>query len=268
MRSISNSLGVNKLSKYLSGTKLGQRLSSLEDWQVQGRNELDWLKENNIQFVRYCDMEYPQSFRRLCFPPLGLTVYGSTKNLNADCLSVVGSRNPNLYSRQWLQESLKIFVNEVDVVIASGGAYGIDQLAHNICLRLKRPTICFLPSGFRRLYPCSLAKIMTEFETQGSTVVSQFSPFQDLYKGQFCARNELMAILGGATFVVEAGLKSGTMLTAKHAISHDREVWTLPCHPASGSGKGNLELLYSGATLIRDFNDMKLAWSMLSCGFS
>ncbi|MCB0356033.1 MAG: DNA-protecting protein DprA [Bdellovibrionales bacterium] len=258
---ISPEKNLNEYAKYISHEKSRQKLENLSSCEhLQFAKEYEWLQKRSIQLLVPTHKFYPNSFRALRHPPV-LSVLGHLEALSRDSLAVVGSRNTSSSSIDWMRSELSQFIVENKVVISSGGARGVDQEAHRITIANNKPTICFLPSGLAKVYPPSLIHWLESIIDNGGVIVSQFSPFTPIYKSHFHYRNELIAALSCATLVVEANMRSGSMMTARYAIDMGKEVSTLPCSPVNCSGKGNLKLLQDGAQLIVSNEDLQVLWA-------
>lgn len=221
--------------------------------------EYDWLNSKGIIIISPWDEQYPKEFLNLKFPPI-LTVMGNSKLLQHPSLAVVGSRQPSQVTIDWMRRELNEFIKKEPIILVSGGARGIDQEVHRLCVANLKPTICFLPSGLARVYPNNLISWFEPILNSGGLIVSQFSPFTQIFKSHFHRRNELIACLSCASFIVEAKLRSGSLLTAKKALELGREIATLPCSPNIVSGRGNLQLLIEGAQMITDSLDLQVFW--------
>ena len=203
--------------------------------------------------------DYPSAFFKLNRPPATITYLGCLSQSKASFpITIVGSRNMDEISCRWLDFYLPKVIEKYKLHIISGGARGIDQKAHYISLRLQRPTLCFLPSGLDHIYPRSLNENKKYILDKGGAFVSCFPPHFKMYKSFFHIRNQLMAVYSSLLFVVQAQRKSGTMLTAQKALDYGIPVGVLPGSPLSFSWQGNLQLLYDGAYLIRDDQDLSL----------
>ncbi|MCB9026598.1 MAG: DNA-protecting protein DprA [Bdellovibrionaceae bacterium] len=223
------------------------------------KKEYDWLIEKGIHVLGPWDHNYPKEFKSLKSQPL-LSVMGNIDVLQSPSLAVVGSRQPSQVSIDWMRRELNDFIKSVSVILVSGGARGVDQEVHRLCIANLKPTICFLPSGLARVYPNNLISWFEPILNSGGIIVSQFSPFTQIFKNHFHRRNELIACLSCASFIVEAKLRSGSLLTAQKALHLGREIATLPCSPNIESGRGNLQLLLEGAQMITDSLDLQVFW--------
>ena len=227
-------------------------------WQ-RSQKQVEWLLNKGVHLLSPWHVDYPEAFKSLRSPPF-LSVFGDPRILSYPAMSVVGSRSPNYLSLEWMRRELYAFIKESEVVIVSGGARGVDQEAHRLCIANKKPTICFLPSGLAKVYPADLLHWFSSILDTGGAIVSQFAPFTQLYKSHFHRRNELIAALSRASLIVEARLRSGSLLTARKAMDLGREVGTLPCSPHLMNGRGNLQLLMEGAQMITNSEDLNTFW--------
>jgi DNA processing protein len=205
----------------------------------------------------YGDLKFPMAFRNLADPPWTLTVLGDVEALHRQSISIIGSREPGEESIDWLERELGAWPKN-GWVFNSGGARGIDQKAHQICLRHQCPTVIFLPSGVDNIYPGSLKSANGVVKSSGSCFVSEFEDDFVMRKYSFSFRNRLIAALGKALLVIEAGEKSGSLMTGRIALEMGRPVFVIPGHPAQGRFRGSLDLLRTGAQWIENAQDLTL----------
>ena len=234
-------------------------------WLQKLENEHLWLEKRGVRLLAPWEKEYPQVLKELASPPF-LSILGDLKVLSSPSMAVVGSRNPSSMSINWLRSEFSEFLLKNQVTVISGGARGIDQEAHRICMSRKTPTICFLPSGLAKVYPAEIVKWFELIVLQGGAIVSQFSPFTRIYKSNFHRRNELIVALSKATFVVEAKQRSGSLMTATKTVKWGKEVATLPSHPNSPTGRGSIQLLTEGAQMLVDAQDLNIFWQRNNLG--
>jgi DNA processing protein len=223
--------------------------------------ELDWIQQNKAQVVTFFDDGYPAHLRLLEDPPQILTWWGELNHNFSDSLSVVGSRHAAKGTMLWMEQHLDRFFSQVPVVCVSGGARGVDQKAHLLAIRNKRPTICVLPSGLNHIYPSGLNQWKSLILDGGGAIVSPFSPFDHMQKRFFIERNRYIAGWSKLTFVLEAKRRSGTMLTARWAQQFGRDLAVLPSAPTD-CGMGGLDLIVDGAYPIRDQYDLLQAYQL------
>ena len=199
---------------------------------------------------------YPDQFLRLEEIPYLLRMQGSPIWLIKPGLAVVGSREPSNLSLQWMTQELAIFFERQNCFSVSGGARGVDQKAHALSLLQETPTVALLPSGMKALYPSYFGDWIQPIIKQGGAVISEYEDNQKMLKHHFLQRNRLISALGQATLIIEAGLKSGTLLTARQSLEQSRPVWVVPGHPIDSRFQGSVNLICDGATPFRDAQDL------------
>ncbi len=231
-------------------------------WWTKAADELARDSEQGIQFLLSTDADFPNSLRALRDPPWVLSAKGSVGVLSQPSISVVGAREAAPEALQWMDEHLGSFLNCLPLAVVSGGARGVDQIAHRTALRVPRPTVVFLPSGLSSIYPLDLKDWLLPVLEGGGAFVSEFHPRTPMRKWNFHVRNRLIAGQSAITLVVQARRRSGTWMTAKLALEEGRAIGCLPASPWESSFGGNLELLNEGATLIRDAQDLLLFQSI------
>jgi DNA processing protein len=141
-------------------------------------------------------------------------------------------------------------------VITSGLALGIDGVAHRAALAAGGLTLAVLGSGHRRIYPAAHRPLAQAILEQGA-VVSEFPPTMSARPHHFPARNRIVSGLSQGVVVIEAGHRSGALITARLAVAQGREVFVVPRHALDPAGAGGHRLLREGATLIRDVRDIE-----------
>lgn len=159
--------------------------------------------------------------------PALLWVLGQVNTLqNPKTLSIVGSRIASSYGLEVTKDLVKTAVAR-DFVIVSGGALGIDASAHKNALSLGGKTIAIMAGGLDRLYPAKNLDLFQEIQQSGA-VISEMPPGTAPARWRFLQRNRLIAAIGQATVVVEAGFRSGSLNTAGHANELDKPVGAIP----------------------------------------
>lgn len=227
----------------------------LSFWK-NGSDEILRYKARGFHFLLPGDPGYPRLLEHIPDPPAVLSVLGNVSALSNLCVSIVGTRDPSAGTLNWMQENLSEFFDKLQVTVVSGGARGVDQMAHRLALQAKAPTVVTLPSGLATLYPESLKEWILPICESGGAFVSEYHPRTVMRKWHFQERNRLIAGLSLWTFIVEGKLRSGTWLTAKKALSAGREIAALGASPWMTGFSGNLALLADGATMIRDAQDL------------
>jgi DNA processing protein len=183
-------------------------------------------------------------------PPLVLWLNGPERLVDVaerGC-SIVGTRAATAYG-EFVAADLASGLAERDVAVVSGGAYGIDGVAHRATLSAEGLTVAVLAGGIDVPYPAGHAALLRRISEQGA-VVSEYPPGVRPARYRFLTRNRLVAALSGATVVVEAGLRSGAANTAAWASSMGRPVCAVPGPVTSSASAGCHVLLRGGAHLV------------------
>jgi len=199
----------------------------------------------NYQITRSSDSNYPEVFKDLEDAPETLYYYGNLDLIQYQRnISIVGTRAPSLYgkhSTRALVQSLKSY----DACIVSGLARGIDSEAHMSAIESGLPTIAVIASGLESYdYGGTQRKIFNEMRRRDNClIITEFEPEYGAQKRNFPHRNRLIAALSPVTVVIEAGLKSGTLVTAEHALKQGKKLMALPGDISKESFKGSNQLL-------------------------
>ena len=220
------------------------------------------LVSQDIQVCSILDVTYPTNLNHLAEPPLVLYYQGNWSVLNQyKWLTVVGSRMPTVYTKKVLQNILEP-VCQAGVGVVSGLALGVDTLAHQIALQAQSATVWIFGSGldFDSFYPAENWGLKQQILEQGGLVISEYPPGTEPLSYNFPKRNRLLAALGSVVWVVQAGQKSGSLITASLARDLGKTVATVPGSIYDDSLAGNLNLLRDGANLILEFADL---WQLL-----
>jgi DNA processing protein len=189
--------------------------------------------------------------------PLALWVRGSQASLDrlSKSVAVVGSRGATTYG-EFATEAVVAALVEKGLSVISGGAYGIDAIAHKSTLALQGNTVAVMAGGIDKLYPSGNSQLLKRV-TETGAVVSEMPPGSIPTKWRFLQRNRLIAALSQSTIVVEANWRSGALNTATHAQTLDREIYAVPGPISSPKSAGTNKLIADGrAQLIVDPADL------------
>ena len=245
-------------SSYLMGQiqseKLHKYLKSQPSWEAQAQQEWQWCVSHKVCLSVPGDEDYP--FQGLEEPPLLVSYMGSPCWKERLCLSIVGSREPGSDSLLWMETYLPPLLKQRELTIVSGGARGVDQKAHGVSLQMAQPTLSILPSGLGQFYPKSFQIWLPHILAHGGAIISSFSPHCKIHKYHFYKRNRLIAGVSKAVLIIEARRKSGSLLTAKHALDLGKPIGSVPGSPVDEKALGNLDLIADGAVMIRDDKDL------------
>lgn len=179
-------------------------------------------------------------------PPVMLYYRGDISLIETDCIAMVGTRACSSYGRD-AATRLATDLCAYNVTIVSGLATGIDSSAHRATLKAGGKTIAVLGSGLDCVTPVSNYNLCNEIIESGGLVLSEYSPRFEGMKFSFPERNRIISGLSVGVIVVEAGLKSGALITANYAAEQNRYVFAVPGSILSGKSLGSNRLLYDGA---------------------
>ncbi|QEW05022.1 DNA-processing protein DprA [Nitrincola iocasae] len=201
-----------------------------------------------LQVIGFDCPGYPPLLREIHDPPAVLWLRGDVKLLFCPQLAVVGSRKP---SRSGLQSALQLSacLAGAGFVITSGLAQGVDTAAHQGALNASKPTLAVLGSSPELIYPRCNMHLADRILAQGGALVSEFPPGTRPRPEHFPRRNRIISGLSVGTLVVEAALRSGSLITARLAMEQGREVFALPGALSNPLARGCHALIREGAIL-------------------
>lgn len=213
-----------------------------------------WEENANHKVLTIEDEEYPYLLKQIYDPPFVLYSAGKTDFLNNASLAIVGSRNPtsvggeNAY--RFSRELAKI-----PLVIISGLALGVDKYAHKGAIDAGGKTIAVLGSGIDCIYPHRHLKLAEEIEEKG-LLLSEFPLKTKPHALHFPRRNRIISGLSLATLVIEAAIKSGSLITARFALEQNRDVLAIPGSIHNPQSRGCNKLIRDGAKLVTSIDDV------------
>jgi DNA processing protein len=216
------------------------RRDTIDIQELRRRTEL-----LGARFIIPCDAEWPQQLADLGpGAPSGLWVRGDATVVakSGYGAAIVGARAATAYG-ETVTAMLVSRMAERGLTVVSGGAFGIDACAHQCALRMQTPTIAVLAGGIDQLYPAANSDLLRAIESSGGALVSESAPGSTPMKSRFLSRNRLIAALSGATVVVEAAWRSGSLSTANHALELGRPVGVVPGPITSAQSAGCHRLL-------------------------
>lgn len=201
--------------------------------------------------------EYPELLGEIPEPPKQLRYEGMPPVAGNKLLAVVGTRKYSSYGREMCEAIIAGLAGE-PVTIVSGLALGIDSIAHRAAMRAGLQTIALPGSGIDRsvIHPRSHAPLADEIVASGGGIMSEYDDLMPAGVWAFPRRNRIMAGMCHATLVIEATMKSGTLITSRLATEYNRDVGAVPGPLHSPTSEGPHMLLRLGAALIRDKNDV------------
>jgi DNA processing protein len=205
-----------------------------------------------------CDPAYPPALRALAAPPATLYVAGGLDRLlglvAGDSVAIVGSRRASPYGLD-VARGLGRGLAVSGITVVSGMAFGIDSAAHIGALEAGGPTVAVLPASADRAYPPAERALHRRIAAEGA-VVSELGPGADVWRWMFPARNRIIAALATMTVVVEAGERSGALVTYRLARGIGRPVGAVPGRVTTPQAAGPNGLLAAGACVVRGPQDV------------
>jgi DNA processing protein len=206
------------------------------------------------------ESKWPSLLKEINDPPKKLFIRGDLPSNEYKWLSVVGSRKFSPYGKDACETILEGLRGE-EVVIVSGLALGMDSIAHRKALEIGLKTVAVPGSGLedKVLYPSSHRNLAKKIIEAGGCLLSEFEPSFQATPYSFPQRNRIMAGLSGATLVIEAGAKSGTLITARLAADYNRDVLAVPGSIFSKNSEGTNMLIKLGAYVVRSSQDLREA---------
>jgi len=223
-----------------------------------------WCDESPQHHVLgWHEADYPSLLREMPGPPLALFVIGDPVRLWHPSIAIVGSRRPSAGGRE-NGYAFAAAMARSGLAVTSGLAAGIDGAAHRAALDAGGLTIAVLGTGIDDPYPRSHIELYRQIVAQGGVVVSEYPPGTPARRGQFPARNRIIAGLALGTLVVEAAQRSGALITARLASEAGREVFAIPGSIHNPMAKGCHRLLRQGAALVETPSEVSEALAPLA----
>ncbi len=218
------------------------------------RESLSRVEQAGFRVLCWSEADYPRLLRAIVDPPLVLSVWGELRATDALAIAIVGSRTATRYGRE-MSHRLASELAQAGLTIISGLARGIDKQAHEGALDAGGRTIAVLGSGLLDVYPREHRKLAERIAARGA-VISEL-PLDEPPRGQnFPRRNRIITGAALGTVVVEATLKSGSLVSARMALEQDREVFAVPGPALAPNSSGVHALIRDGATLVTRGEDI------------
>ena len=221
-----------------------QRFFSLSACELE--KSLNWLAQPGNHLIIASDPAYPAPLRAIPDFPGAIFVKGNPAVLTTQQLAVVGSRAHSWYGERWGRIFCEVLAR-AGLTITSGMALGIDSVAHRAALQVNGKSIGVLGNGLYSLYPRKHASLAAELIESGGALVSEFPLATTPKPGNFPRRNRIISGLSRGVLVVEAALRSGSLVTARIALEQGRDVFALPGPIGSPGSEGPHWLIKQGA---------------------
>lgn len=213
---------------------------------------LSQCEKRKIRIIPFSHEEYPEMLKYIQDPPLVLYARGRIPRLNT--VAIVGSRKASGYG---IEAAVK-FASDLayaGILVVSGMARGIDTAAHCGALNAGGETVAVLGCGVDTAYPPENEKLMERI-TESGAVISEYPPGTPPATFHFPSRNRIISGMSLGTLVVEAGMKSGSLITAKTALEQGREVFAIPGNITNYNSMGTNRLIKDGAKMVLHVDDI------------
>ncbi len=214
-----------------------------------------WLQHQLHHFISYDHGSYPERLRQCSNAPLYLFAQGNISLLGSNQLAVVGSRTCTYYGKFWAEELVSALVQH-NLTITSGLALGIDTVAHRTTIATQGNTIAVLGSGFNQFYPTENRKLSEVILENNGLILSEFLLNTPPKAKNFPRRNRIISGLALGTLVVEASLRSGSLITARYALEQNRNIYAVPGSLGNPESEGCHWLIQQGGLLVKSADDI------------
>jgi len=222
-------------------------------WKVI-ETELEWAEKNKQDIIYWHDPRYPTLLKEIHRPPIVLYVKGELEALNRISIAIVGTRHPTSYG----ENNARLFTQklaELNICIVSGLAIGIDGIAHKTALSHPAGTVAVIATGLDQVYPRRHYQLSAHIEQNGA-IVSEF-PFKTSPRAEnFPRRNRIISGLSQGVLIIEAAVKSGSLITARYAMEQGRDVFAIPGDINNIQTQGCHALIQQGAVLVNHIDDI------------
>lgn len=224
------------------------------DWDLI-EQDLRWLEQPNHHLITIQDPEYPPLLKQIAAPPLALFVNGNPQLLATPQLAIVGSRNPSHFGMDNAYEFAK-YLAGIGITITSGFAMGIDTESHKGSIDGGGKTIAVMGAGCNSIYPARNKPLAEKILESRGALISEFPIGTPIKPENFPRRNRIISGLSLGTLVVEATIRSGSLITARLATEQGREVFAIPGSIHNPLARGCHQLIRSGAKLVETAQDV------------
>jgi DNA processing protein len=218
------------------------------------RNTLTWLEQENHFLIPFTDKRYPALLSEIATPPAMLFIQGDITLLSSPQIAMVGSRRPT-YTGLELASEFSQGLSRAGWCVTSGLALGIDTACHEGALAANGKTIAILGSGLQHIYP-KKNKALAEQLIERGCLISELPLLTPPMAENFPRRNRIISGLSVGTVVVEAALKSGSLITAHYAAEQGRDVFAIPGSIRNPLSSGCLSLIQQGAKCVTHIDDI------------
>lgn len=245
---------INRI-KELEGIRqdAAQNIENSRDEKLMKKYE-EYIYNHNIKVINIMDSLYPQALKEIYDPPITLYAKGNLSILGEKSIAIVGCRDATRYGLNMAQK-LSYDLAKNNIVIVSGLARGIDNMAHYGALKADGKTIAVLGCGVDICYPRENVETYKQILEKG-LVLSEYIVGTPPEAGNFPARNRIVSGLSNGVLIVEAKEKSGSLITGDFALEQGRELYVVPGNINSSQSGGTNSLIKQGAKVVTKAEDV------------
>ncbi|MBI3306390.1 MAG: DNA-protecting protein DprA [Candidatus Omnitrophica bacterium] len=236
--------------------KMNQSESLFEESSgFNAEREIELCQKKGIRFLTWFDPDYPALLREIADPPLVLYMMGNLFESDEAAVAIVGSRHPSFYGISQARKFSRELARQ-GLTILSGFARGIDHEAHAGAMEIPYGrTIAVLGSGMDVIYPKEHGKLFDQIKERGA-ILTEYALGTSPLAQNFPRRNRIISGLSLGVLVVEAHLRSGSLITAHEALEHGREVFAIPGPVDQLTSRGTHRLIKQGAALVENSSEI------------
>lgn len=240
----------------MSPSLVPKQIKNLESATLDDAQKIiDVCVQNGWDIITYEDKEYPKRLKEISAPPAVLYIDGEFPDVdNRVLIGVVGTRKASDYAVK-VSNLMSRGISQAGAVVVSGGALGVDSASHSGAILCGGKTISVLGCGLGTKYLMSNESLRNSIRKNGA-LVTEFPPFTPASKHTFPMRNRIISGLSLGVLVVEAGVKSGSLITANYALEQGKDVFAVPCSILSSNFSGTNKLIDDGAYVVTKPSDL------------
>ena len=216
---------------------------------------INYMQKNKINFITIFDEKYPPKLRNLYDKPLYLFTKGNEELLNSNTIAIVGTRNCSKYGEN-VAKNLSYNLAKNNICVVSGLANGIDKYAHIGALAVEGRTIAVLANGLDSVYPLENKYLADKIIEKNGLLISEYIVGVKANKMQFPERNRIISGLSDGIVVVEAGKKSGALITADFGLEQGKDIFAVPGNLNNLNSIGTNNLIKDGANILINYKDI------------
>ena len=198
-----------------------------KNYRVNLKAYEEYMKNNNIEIITINDKYYPERLKCIYDPPIVLYLKGNKEIFSTYTIGMVGCRNCSYYGEE-IAKRFSYSLAKNNIVVVSGLARGIDKFSHIGCMAGKGKTIAVLGNGLDSIYPLENYEVANKIIRTGGAIISEYIIGTKPNKENFPQRNRIISGISNSIIVVEAKIRSGSMITVECALEQGKDVYSVP----------------------------------------